>query len=216
MGTTVMPSTRIKTHIEALIRTGAITGELLKNWKRRAEEHEQMVDTLRQADRDGNVAAMYHVYRGYRHGKRGFPENHAVAYEWLQRARRAGCIKSTATLGGCMMLGKLGNHVFDKNAVQGSFLLGTMAEQGSDMAALQVGFFYLKGIHGFPLDREQAKVWLRRGLCDQACPHKHAASAIVQKARQKLDALLSLTSSNDNPDRSSSNNSNDDDTELSM
>lgn len=187
IGQHLVPSPQIKSLIVKLIEKGVIEGPLKESWETQMNELKQRAELWKTAN-DGDPDATYKVYRGYRYGKFGFPEDHATAYSWLKKGHAVGEVKATAVLGVALIDGKLGKHPVVKNHAEGNLLLGMAAMTGSDVAALKIGVAYADGTSGLPVNREAAIKWLERGLSG-GCPNIHSAEWLNKKAKASLEEL---------------------------
>ena len=67
MGKNLLPATQARNTIEALVKSGAIDGEVATAWKRKLADETKVKETRAKAE-DGNGDAMYCLGTWYGHG----------------------------------------------------------------------------------------------------------------------------------------------------
>ncbi|CAB9529712.1 Sel1 repeat [Seminavis robusta] len=134
MGRRLIPVIRIRNHIEILVESGVISGNHAAKWNAKVQEKKVMEKFLAKAE---GGDAMFDVGQNYEFGFRGFKQDHTLAFQWYERAHKAGNAAGTASLGGCYLDGK---GVARQQSL-GLELMSTAADQGSPTAAFILAMY---------------------------------------------------------------------------
>ena len=183
IGTELIPAPQIRNTIEALVKSGAIDGELATAWKQKLEDEKEVKETRAKAE-GGDGYAMYCLGVWYEKGEYGLAVDKAQARAWYERSAAARDPKGMASFGQCLLLGIGGpeDHVF------GIMNVTEAAGLGSDHAACILGNAFIKGKFGLPKDPVRARYWLKK-IADGECAHKHLNEAGKAKAAELLREL---------------------------
>ena len=122
------------------------------------KDKKYMADILQGAE-NGQVSKMELAGDHYKNGKHGFNQDSALAYQWFDKARKAGSV---------IGLGNVGDMLTTENGVAKNTTLGIMyltraaLEKGSPYASFKLGIALAKGKFGLPVDRKDAIHWLKK------------------------------------------------------
>lgn len=155
MGRQLTASAQVRSTIEMLVRTDAISGDKADRWKLRFE-----VDEMRHKAEAGDAKAMFELGHGYDFGKMGLTQKKATAFSWYTKG--AATVEGTQYQVACLakvavML--IGGHGVTKNVAKGLCLLTEAAKDGSDLSAKELGDAYDHAWYGLGRDRALAKKW---------------------------------------------------------
>lgn len=163
MGTRLMPAFHIRSTIEKLVWTGAITGDKADQWRERLE-NEQAVALWRQRADAGDASAMVLLGTWYHCGQMGLDKSHEKGFRWCKRAADLGSVCGQASAGLCLVGGK----GVEANIAQGICLVSAAAAAGAEFAANWLGEWHEHGMYGLPRDLEQARYWFSK-VVDGSC-----------------------------------------------
>ena len=180
IGTELIPAPQIRDKIEALVKSGAIDGEVATAWKQKLAD-ETKVKEARALAEGGNGDAMYCIGLWYYLGTMGLAEDMAQARTWYERSAAARDPRGMAGFGGCLLYGLGG----PKNTSLGWVHITDAAHLGSDVGAYLLGEAFLKGIHNLPKDSLQARFWLMK-IVDGECKFKNLTEESVAKVAMWL------------------------------
>ena len=166
IGTTLKPAPQVRNTIEALVKSGAIEGEIAEAWTKKLAD-ETRVKEMRAKAEGGDEEAMYWLGVWHRHGTNGLVKDLAQARAWYERSAAARNPKGLAVLGGYALNGKGG----PQNKALGLVKVTQAAELGSDLGAYYLGWAFFKGKYSLPKDPAQARFWLKR-IADGECKFK--------------------------------------------
>lgn len=173
MGQHLVPALQIKNHIQQLIDSGALNGDLVEVWK----EKQEMEKLFHKANQ-GDAGAM--TCLGMRFKDEG---NYEKAFAWFKRSDDAGNLGGMALVGYMLLTGK----GVDQNVSEGLVHISVAATRGNDMAAYNLGYSFAKGLFGLPVDTKAAKQWLEKAL------HTRPDKGVVRLSdfsREKAQRLL--------------------------
>ena len=95
----------------------------------------------------------------YKNGTNGFTKDSATAYQWFDKARKAGGVIGLAHVGDMLTTG----DGVTKNSTLGiMYLTRAASEKGSLFASYKLGLALAKGKFGLPVDRKDAIYWLKK------------------------------------------------------
>ena len=183
IGTKLFPAPQARNTIEALVKSGAIEGELAEAWKIKLAD-ETLVKELRAKAEGGDGESMWQLGIWYRYGQNGLAVDKAQARAWYERSAAARNPKGMARFGEYLLLGVGG----PQNYAHGLVMAGQAAALGSDHGAYLVGKAFSKGLYGLPKDPAQARYWLKK-IFDGECEHKHLNEEGKAKAARFLREL---------------------------
>ena len=171
IGTELIPVPQIRNTIEALVKSGAIDGELATAWKQKLATalkqklvDETKVKEMRTRAEGGDEDAMYRLGGWYQFGMNGLAVDEAQARAWLERSASARNPKGMACFGRVLLRGIGG----PKDNVFGMMNVTEAAHLGSDVGAYWFGGWFLKGDLGLPKDPARARYWLKK-VVDREC-----------------------------------------------
>ena len=200
IGTELIPAPQIRNTIEALVKFGAIDGELATAWKQKLAlarkqklADETKVQETRAKAEVGDAEAMYELGMCYQFGGCSLAKDEAQARAWLERSAAARNPNGMACFGRNLLLGIGGPQ---DNAL-GFVNVTAAAELGSDFGAYLLGIAFSNGVHGLPngvyglpKDPVRARFWLKK-IVDGECTHKQLGDKNKANAAQWLRALES-------------------------
>jgi hypothetical protein len=163
MGTRLLPAFHIRSTIEKLVRTGAITGDKADLWRKRLET-EEAVKLWRQRAEAGDASAMVLLGTWHHCGQMGLDKSHEKGFRWCKRAADLGSVCGQASAGLCLVGGK----GVEANVSQGICLVTAAAAAGAEFAASWLGEWFEHGMYGLPRDLEQARYWFSK-VVDGSC-----------------------------------------------
>ena len=187
IGTELIPVPQIRNTIEALVKSGAIDGELATAWKQKLAMKllfEKEVKELRAKAEAGDGAAMRMLGTWYGSGLNGLAKDDVQARAWYGRSAAARDPKGMAMFGDYLLRGEGG----PQDNVFGIMNLTEAAGLGSDYAALLLGTAFLGGLQGLPKDPVRARYWLKK-VVDDRCEHKHLQQKNITEAAEWLREL---------------------------
>lgn len=184
MGNRLLPAVQHKNHIQSMIETGVITGDLAENWRKKAEQKKKMGELIKEAE-DGNAKAMEELGLKYKEGSNGFPKDLKLAYTWSKKAHESGMVKGTARMTRALLYG----DGVKRCPKDGIVFMSMAAAQGSDFASYKLGVAFADGMYGLSANKPEAISWLQM-IVSGECSVKHLSDSGKQKARVKLDELI--------------------------
>jgi hypothetical protein len=124
---------QVRSTIEKLVDSGAITGGKADLWKKRRAQ-EKKVSRMRRRAAGGEVEAMRRLGLWYDRGENGVQTDHAQAFAWYKRAADLGDVMATALVGQmyCQGVGVTSNFGL------GTARLGLAAAMGSNLACYEL------------------------------------------------------------------------------
>ena len=147
IGTELIPAPQIRNTIEALVKSGAIDGELATAWKQKLAE-ETLVKKTRAKAEGGDGEAMWFLGYWYDTGSNGLAEDMAQARAWYERSAAARNPKGMGSFALCLLNGWGGP---EDNAF-GLVNVAQAAELGSSLSAYSLGWAFFHGNYGLPED----------------------------------------------------------------
>ncbi|CAB9514221.1 Sel1 domain protein repeat-containing protein [Seminavis robusta] len=187
MGRRLLPAIWVHNHIDTLVESGAIEGDLAAKWNKKVEQKKKMEELLKKAD-GGDGDAMHSVGLRFLLGLGGFNQDTELAFQWHQRSHEAGNVKSTAVVGRSYLLGTGVQLCRQK----GTMYVSIAAGQGSNVAAFDLGMALADGKYGFSVNKAEAIRWLEKAVGD--CSHDHLRDSFKNRAQQKLNELKASVS----------------------
>ena len=193
IGTELIPAPQIRNTIEALVKSGAIDGELATAWKQKLAlarkqklADETKVQETRAKAEGGDAEAMYELGMWYQFGGCGLAKDEAQARAWLERSAAARNPKGMACFGRNLLLGIGGPQ---DNAL-GFVNVTAAAELGSDFGAYLLGIAFSNGVYSLPKDPVRARYWLKK-VVDGECEFKGLSDQGLANAARWLRELES-------------------------
>mmetsp|Transcript_5706 Transcript_5706/g.16047 ORF Transcript_5706/g.16047 Transcript_5706/m.16047 type:complete len:322 (+) Transcript_5706:121-1086(+) len=154
MGPTLRPSYTVKNAVEALVRTGTISGELAETYKK-----SKLVTETKLKAEDGDAKSMELLADWYKVGWNGLPVSQELSDEWRKRAEKADDdeyitqLKAAAKVGDGGALYDLG-HAYE-NGLRGlaeneekAFEWYQKAADAMDTAGIAMHAYFLMNGHG--------------------------------------------------------------------
>lgn len=181
----------IKNVIETSIENGDVSEDLQRKWNQRVED-KKLIDVLLKEAQEGDAEAMRRLGFCYREGKRGLPQDTIKAFMWLKKSHKAGCIRSTVSIGTMLFKGK----ETPVDLKKGAYYLTLAAGQGGGRACHFLGMCMAFGDYGIPEDKEEAMVLLQRAL-DDSCVAPLTTARCRSQAEAKLEELKRELASHD-------------------
>ena len=183
IGTKLFPAPQARNTIEALVKSGAIEGEIAEAWKEKLKI-ETMVKGWRAKAEGGDGAAMYLLGLSYEIGSHGLAEDAVQARAWIKRSAAARYPRGIAAFGNCLLRGLGG----PQDTVFGVMNVTQAAELGSDVGAYFLGWAFFEGDYGLPKDSVRARYWLKK-LVDGECKIQHLHRNNITEAEVWLREL---------------------------
>jgi len=170
MGARLLPACQIRSMIETMVRSGAISGEVAESWRKRLEEEQKVARVKEKAD-GGDVEAMMELAHCYDLGKHGLRTDRPQSLRWLERAAKAGSLVALRLVGGAYTYGLSG---ITKDAHMGLVLLTEAAAGGDSGACRILGDCYKSGRYGPAKSVEHARKWYERACkCEGWSESRH-------------------------------------------
>ena len=182
IGTKLLPAVQVRNHIESLIQTGAIDGEIAEAWQKKLE-FEKRVKEMRAKAEGGDGEAMQWMGVCYTFGQ-GVAKDEAQARAWYERSAAARNPKGLASFSNCLLNGTGGPQDFALGLVN----MTEAAYLGSDFGAYFLGDSFFNGTCGLPKDPVRARFWLKK-IVDGECEFKHLCPSFMPMATRMLAAL---------------------------
>ena len=184
IGTKLFPAPQARNTIEALVKSGAIAGEIAEAWKEKLED-EKAVEEIRAKADGGDGDAMYRLGVWYQYGKNGLTNDKAQARAWYERSAATRHPMGLSCFGKCLTNGSDYGH---KNISLGLVYLTDAAHLGSNHAAYKLGDAFAHGKYGLPKDSVQARFWLKK-VVDGECKFDHLSDNAIAKVKEWLCEL---------------------------
>ena len=182
IGTKLLPAVQVRNHIESLIQTGAIDGEIAEAWQKKLE-FEKRVKEMRAKAEGGDGEAMQWMGVCCTFGQ-GVAKDDAQARAWFERSAAVRYPRGTASFGHFLLDGLGG----PKDDVFGVMNVTAAAELGSDVGAYFLGYAFFRGAYGLPKDPARARFWLRK-VADDECKVKHMTNTTRARATELLEEM---------------------------
>ena len=165
IGPKLLPAPQVRNTIEALVKSGAIEGDLATAWTKKLKLEKEM-EKLRAQAEGGDTGAMYRLGIWYQEGN--LTKDDVLARSWFGRSAMARNPRGMASFAECLLLGIGG----PQNDSLGLVIVTEAAGLGSDLAMYTLGEALFKGDCGLPKDYARARFWLKKAV-DGKCKHKH-------------------------------------------
>ena len=159
IGTTLKPAPQVRNTIEALVKSGAIEGEIAEAWTKKLAD-ETRVKEMRAKAEGGDEEAMYWLGVWHRHGMNGLVKDLAQGRAWFERSAAARYPRGIAAFGNCLLCGLGG----PQDNVLGLVMVSQGAALGSDVGAYYLGWAFCKGWRGLTKDPVRARYWLEKAI----------------------------------------------------
>ena len=183
IGKKLFPAPQARNTIEALVKSGAIDGEIAEAWQKKLEQ-ETLVKGTRAKAEGGDGNAMYDLGLAYEVGSYGLAEDAVQARSWFERSAAARYPQGLAVYGKSLLRGLGG----PQDNVFGVMNVTQAAGLGSDVAAFILGFAFFEGVHGLPKDTVRARYWLKK-VVDGECKIKHLSDSAKARVAEWLREL---------------------------
>lgn len=158
----LLPAPHIRSMIERMVKSGALTGDKAEAWQARLAEEEE-VRELRADAEGGSATAMFNLALLYRTGGSGLKQDDEAAFRWFMRGADGGDTEALAAVADCYLDG-LG---VDESIGPGMSYLTQAAMCGSELACRLLGRAMAEGEYGMPENPKQATKWYRKmGECE--------------------------------------------------
>ena len=167
IGTTLKPAPQVRNTIEALVKSGAIDGEIAEAWQKKLEQESEVAVTRADAE-GGDGKSMYRLGRWYENGECGLAKDDVQARAWYERSAAARDPMGMAKFGDCLLAGAGG----PQDDVFGVMNVTEAAHLGSDVGAFLLGRAFFESCNGLPKDPVRAQYWLKKAF-DGECEVKH-------------------------------------------
>ena len=167
IGTKLFPAPQARNTIEALVKSGAIDGEIAEAWKIKLKQETKVKKLRAQAD-GGDGTAMWKLGAFYESGEYGLAKDDVQARAWYERSAATRNPSGMAAAGECLLCGFGG----PKDNALGLVMVAQAAELGSNLGAFFLGYAFFEGAYGLPKDPVRARFWLKK-VVDGECEHKH-------------------------------------------
>ena len=167
IGTELLPAVQVRNTIEALVKSGAIEGEIAEARQKKLEDETLVKETRAKAEA-GDGDAMWRLGIWYEFGKQGIAKDAVQARTWYERSAAARDPRGLAAFGSCLLFGLGG----PKDNVLGLVNVTEAAHLGSSLAAYRLGQACFRGTSGLSKDPVRARYWLKK-VVDGECEYKH-------------------------------------------
>ena len=184
IGTRLLPAPQARNTIEALVKSGAIAGEIAEAWTTKLADETKVKETRAKAE-GGDGQAMHRLGVWYQYGKNGLTKDKAQARAWYERSAATRHPMGLSCFGKCLTNGSDYGH---KNISLGLVYLTDAAHLGSNHAAYKLGDAFAHGKCGLPKDSVQARFWLKKVAGDE-CKYKHLSAKGIADAAKWLREL---------------------------
>ena len=131
IGTRLLPAPQARNTIEALIKSGAIEGELAEAWREKLENKLKVKEVGLKAE-GGDGTAMWQLGLWYDFGRQGLPIDAVQSRAWYERSAAARDPKGMAAFGDALLCGWGG----PQNTALGLVMASQAAELGSDLGRI--------------------------------------------------------------------------------
>ena len=180
IGTKLFPAPQARNTIEALVKSGAIAGDMATAWKQKLELEKNM-KAIRAKAEGGDGTAMWQLGGFYEYGDYGLAKDDVQSRAWYERSAATRDPRGMAKFGDCLLAGVGG----PQDNIYGIMNLSQAAELGSDLSAYYLGQAFFKGCNGLPKDPVQARFWLKKVVVGE-CEYKH----LNEESKAKATILL--------------------------
>ena len=183
IGTELLPAVQVRNTIDALVKSGAIAGEIAEAWTTKLEL-ETRVKECRAKAQGGDGNAMWTLGAWYGSGEHGLAKDDVHARAWYERSAATRDPRGMASFGECL----LGGWGGPKDNVFGIMNVTEAAGLGSDLGAMKLSRAFFNGNRGLPKDPVRARYWLKK-IVDGECKYKHLTDTARADAARMLREL---------------------------
>ena len=182
MGRKLLPAVQARNTIEALVKSGAIVGDIAEAWQKKIEG-EKLVEQMRAMAESGGGEAMHDLGTWYQGGNNGLAKDAAQARAWYKRSAAVQNPKGMSRFGEYLTLGLGGppEHAL------GLVYLTQAATLGSDHGAFILGRAFFQGACGLTKDPVQTRFWLEKVA--GGCIFEHLGQSYKTEAAGWLQEL---------------------------
>lgn len=161
MGPRLFPAPRVRSMIERMVKSGAISGDKVEAWQQRLKDEGELKELKERIER-GDARAMYTLGNCYDSGVKGLPKDNVEAFKLYKRASDLG----HGSAEGCLGMNYLFGHGTERNVAIGMMHLGraTVIDGGSAHACYVLGKALggvYRSIPGLPSDSALATKFFR-------------------------------------------------------
>lgn len=160
MGSKLLPAIQVKNMISSMVKSGALSGDIVESWQMRIGEEEHFQGLLAEAEA-GDADKMCDVGNAYYFGRHGVKTDELKAHRWYKRAADAGCARGLYYLAICHVTDGIGCEPSNALAVHYYTRAAEMGQRGS---ACKLGQAFANGKLGLPKDLDLAAQWVRLSL----------------------------------------------------
>jgi len=172
MGSELLDATQVRSMLETMVKSGAISGDKADKWQERLKAEEQAKELRRKAEA-GDTAAMCNLGMKYTRGD-GVPQDDTQAEMWYKRSAQHGSYRG------------LTNYGSDLRGVDMWLHWMEAATRGDPYACVNVAGLYARGVSGqIAKDKELAKRWFLKAL---ACKKKEDGDGEKPDEQDKAEA----------------------------
>jgi len=182
MGTRLLSAHQVRSTVEKLVRTGAITGDKADRWREHLEREAEVSEWRRRAHA-GDASAMVLLGTWHLCGQMGLEKSHEKGFRYCKQAADLGSVCGQASAGLCLVGGK----GTEANVTQGICLVSAAAAAGGAFAANWLGEWHVDGLYGLPRDLAQARYWFTKVLNGSCATTR--VPGYRERAQQRLAAL---------------------------
>ncbi|KAL3921677.1 MAG: hypothetical protein SGARI_006622 [Bacillariaceae sp.] len=175
----LLDATQHRNIIEAMLESGAITGELADKWNQKVQAKED----LRKKAEEGDPVSIATLLFNYMNGKNGFKKNLNEVHTLALRFHIAGCAAGTYYLALTFLYGQ-GTQ---RDAHQGTIYLALCARE-YDFASLLLAREFAFGYNGVKKNRREAIHQLEH-LTSGGCSLEHLSKETKAYAKRLLAKL---------------------------
>lgn len=184
MGGKLLPALQVKNMISIMVRSGALSGDIVQRWQQRLDDEERVQQKVEKA-RAGDVEAMVELGNWYKNGTHGLRISNSESFGWF---KLAALHDDTQGMYCCADAYHKGSGC-ERNETMAVYYITRAAEMGNRLSAYQLARAFVLGVIGLPKDRVLAKKWYLTSL-------ESAASSFNELPEEKrvlaIDALGKL------------------------
>ena len=181
MGSELLDATQVRSMLETMVKSGAISGDKADKWQERLKAEEQAAEWRRRAEA-GDAKAMCDLGCIYDEGS-GVPQDTAQAKMWYKRSAQHGNDRGLTNYGSKLRGGDRWLHWMEA------------ATRGDPFACVKVADLYQQGVSDqVTQDMELAKRWYLKAL---ACKKKENGDGEKPDEEDKAEASAWLDANAD-------------------